>query len=550
MRRHALAEFRLSIRPVTLGCDVLAMAGDGFRRTFRESPRSARSCAARRQPDACSGERRFPTDAAVTTEAASVKPDELPRRLGVASMAMLLVGITIGSGIFRVPSTVAGEIGSVGGVALVWLAGAAISLAGALPLVALVSALPKTGGAYVYIREGFGPLAAFLYGWIKLIVTGPAALAAIALIFAEYMRAFTPLTDVQVRLVAGALLIVLTVANVRSVNWSAWLQNASTVAKVLALAALSLVIFGRGDAAHGSFAQPIAWSGVATSGFWTALIAVLWTYTGWVDVTYVAGEVRDPGRTFPARDARRHGDRSRPVPARERRLPVRIADAGDGDIDSRRRDLGRAHDRVVGRGARRAARDGFDVRFAQRLDPDESPRILRACRRRSVFSVRRGRAPALQDALRGAGVVHGSGPRGGRDAHLRAVGANCSSSVFGRSTLSRLQRCSSYRGADRSSRSAVAAGGIPSCRSSFFSCPRPCSPTASSRGRSRRCSALESSLSAFLCTSRGEACGGEVEPLPRPPRWPTRWIDDPLRRRCRRKLFHSVLSRRRGERAA
>ena len=105
--------------------------------------------------------------------------DQLPRTLGVASTAMLLVGITIGSGIFRVPSTVAGEIGSVGGAALVWLAGAAISLAGAIPLAGLVSALPRTGGAYVYIREGFGPLAAFLYGWIKLIVTGPAALEGI-----------------------------------------------------------------------------------------------------------------------------------------------------------------------------------------------------------------------------------------------------------------------------------------------------------------------------------------------------------------------------------
>jgi basic amino acid/polyamine antiporter, APA family len=235
----------------------------------------------------------------VTSETARVKPDELPRRLGVASTAMLLVGITIGSGIFRVPSTAAGEIGSVGGVALVWLAGAAISLAGAIPLAALVAALPETGGAYVYIREGFGPLAAFLYGWIKLIVTGPAALAAIALIFAEYARAFTPLSDVQVQLVAGALLVVLTMANVRSVNWTAWLQNVSTVAKVLALAALSLVIFGRGDAARGAFTQPMAFSGVATIGFWTALIAVLWTYTGWVDVTYVAGEIRDARRTFP-----------------------------------------------------------------------------------------------------------------------------------------------------------------------------------------------------------------------------------------------------------
>jgi amino acid transporter len=227
-------------------------------------------------------------------------PDELPRKLGVVSTAALLVGITIGSGIFGVPSAVAGELGSVGGVALVWITGAAISLAGALSLIALVSALPKTGGAYVYIREGFGPLAAFLYGWIKLIVTGPAALAAIALIFADYTRAFASLSDRQVQVVAGALLVALTIANVRSVNWSSWLQNASTLAKVLALAALSLVILGRGAPdARGALSQPLAWSGVATSGFWTALIAVLWTYTGWVDVTYVAGEVRDPSRTFP-----------------------------------------------------------------------------------------------------------------------------------------------------------------------------------------------------------------------------------------------------------
>src|SRR5262249_43906828 len=138
------------------------------------------------------------------------------------------------------------------------------------------------------------------YGWIKLIVTGPAALAAVALIFAEYVRAFAPLSDRQVQIVASALLVALTIANVRSVNWSSWLQNASTVAKVLALAALAFVLFGRGSGASGgALSQPLGWSGVATSGFWTALIAVLWAYTGWVDVTYVAGEVRDPSRTFP-----------------------------------------------------------------------------------------------------------------------------------------------------------------------------------------------------------------------------------------------------------
>ena len=226
-------------------------------------------------------------------------PDRLPRQLGVVSMSALLVGITIGSGIFRVPSTVAAQLPSVGGAAIVWLAGSAITLAGALPLVALTATLPRSGGAYVHLREGYGPLIAFLFGWVKLLVTGPSALAALALIFAEYARVFGPLTDHQVQLVAGLLLVLLTAANIRSVSWSAALQNASTLAKVLALVALTLLIFGLGDPTRGAFAQSVDWSGMTARGFWTALIVVLWTYTGWVDFTYVAGEVRDPLRTFP-----------------------------------------------------------------------------------------------------------------------------------------------------------------------------------------------------------------------------------------------------------
>jgi len=236
---------------------------------------------------------------ATTFTPATAAVDRLPRRLGVISTSSVLVGITIGSGIFRVPSSVAAAVPSVGGMTLVWLAGAAITLAGALSLVALATALPHAGGAYVFLREGYGPLAAFLFGWIKLLVTGPSALAAIALIFAAYARAFAPLTDVQVQLVAGALLVVLTIANIRSVDWSAALQNASTAAKVVVLAGLALLIFGFGDPAGGALAQPLAWTPLSAAGFWAALILVLWTYTGWVDLTYVAGEVRDPVRTLP-----------------------------------------------------------------------------------------------------------------------------------------------------------------------------------------------------------------------------------------------------------
>jgi basic amino acid/polyamine antiporter, APA family len=226
-------------------------------------------------------------------------PERLTRQLGVVSLTALLVGITIGSGIFRVPSTVAAQIGSVGGMAIVWIVGALVSLAGALPIVAVTTALPHSGGAYVFMRESYGRLLAFLYGWFKMLVTGPASIAALALIFAEYTRAFTPLSDNQVHLVAAALVVVLTAANLAGVPWGVRLQNVSTVAKVGALAVLAVLIFALGRPPHGALAQPVVWSGISARGFWTALIAVLFTYTGWVEFTYVAGEVKDPVRTYP-----------------------------------------------------------------------------------------------------------------------------------------------------------------------------------------------------------------------------------------------------------
>jgi basic amino acid/polyamine antiporter, APA family len=235
----------------------------------------------------------------VVSTDSQLPPERLTRQLGVVSLTALLVGITIGSGIFRVPSTVAAQIGSVGGMAIVWIVGALVSLAGALPIVAVTTALPHSGGAYVFMRESYGRLLAFLYGWFKMLVTGPASIAALALIFAEYARAFAPLSDNQMHLVAAALVVVLTAANLAAVPWGVALQNASTVAKVGALAVLAVLIFALAKPPHGALAQPVMWSGISARGFWTALIAVLFTYTGWVEFTYIAGEVKDPVRTYP-----------------------------------------------------------------------------------------------------------------------------------------------------------------------------------------------------------------------------------------------------------
>jgi basic amino acid/polyamine antiporter, APA family len=226
-------------------------------------------------------------------------PDRLPRALGVWSAAAVLVGSTIGSGIFRVPSIVAAQAGDLGVIAALWIAGALVALFGALTLAELAAMHPRSGGIYVYLREAYGPVPAFLFGWTRLLVIQPAVLGAIAMIFAAYAGAFVPLTDTGERAVAASLIVLLAAANYRSVRWGAAVQNASTVAKVGALLALALAAFAFGDPQGGAFGPAPGATGVLWGGLGLALIAVLWTHDGWADVTYVAGEVKDPGRTLP-----------------------------------------------------------------------------------------------------------------------------------------------------------------------------------------------------------------------------------------------------------
>jgi amino acid transporter len=228
--------------------------------------------------------------------------ERLPRRLGVWSAAAVLIGSTIGSGIFRVPSAIATEVGSVGAIALIWVVGALVALFGALTLAELASIYPRTGGIYVFLKETYGPLPAFLFGWTELLVIRPSALGAIAILFAEYLQYLIP-THLQVflpvRVVAAAAIVLLATANIRSVSWGAAVQNVSTVAKVAALVGLALVAFIWGDGGTGALATPMTFAPLSWGGFGVALIAVLWAYDGWADLTFMAGEVRDPGRTLP-----------------------------------------------------------------------------------------------------------------------------------------------------------------------------------------------------------------------------------------------------------
>ncbi|MBK9548083.1 MAG: amino acid permease [Gemmatimonadetes bacterium] len=132
--------------------------------------------------------------------------ERLPRHLGLWSAAAVLVGTTIGSGIFRVPREVAAALGDPQAMLLIWVVGGIVTLTGALTIAELAAAYPRSGGIFAYILEAFGPLPAFLYGWAELTVIRAAAIGGISLVFATYLGEFFPLTDQQERLVASGVI--------------------------------------------------------------------------------------------------------------------------------------------------------------------------------------------------------------------------------------------------------------------------------------------------------------------------------------------------------
>lgn len=242
-----------------------------------------------------------------TTTAAPLGPstaetaanDQLPRRLGLWATTAVVVGTIIGSGIFRVPASVAAEVGSPTAIILVWVLGGVISLCGALALAELAAALPQSGGVFVYLREAYGSLVAFLFGWTQLFLA-PASLGGIALVFAEYLSTVVPLSPVGVRMVAALLILLVGVSAYRSVRGLGAFLSVAAAAKVAAIVTLVLAAFLLGDGDTGSLGRgaPAAteahWSGVGL-----ALVAALWAYNGIHDMVCIAGEVKDPGRALP-----------------------------------------------------------------------------------------------------------------------------------------------------------------------------------------------------------------------------------------------------------
>jgi basic amino acid/polyamine antiporter, APA family len=228
----------------------------------------------------------------------------LDRRLGPFDGAAIVVSNVIGGGIFFVPVIVAGMLPDARSMLLIWVVGGALAFAGAMAYAELAALRPRAGGEYVYLREAYGPLAGFLSGWTSFVAGFSGAIAASAVVFADYLGRFvpaakdtTPLLSLPLpyvplvvsreSLVALALIAGLTVAHLRGLGPGSLLQNILAGAKV---------------SAHGHAAQLVAAGApgsFAATGLLMALVPVMFTYSGWNAAAYVAEETRDPGRNVP-----------------------------------------------------------------------------------------------------------------------------------------------------------------------------------------------------------------------------------------------------------
>jgi amino acid transporter len=220
---------------------------------------------------------------------------DLRRVIGFFGGTAVIVGITIGSGIFRTPPTIAGLVPHPLVIIGLWVALGLISICGALAVAELSSLLPQAGGVYVFLREAYGDAAAFVFGWLYVLVTTPAAVAALATVFAEFLLNLLGVSGraSTIQTIAIAAIILLTSANVLGARVGTAVSEVTTLVKVTALAAIILGAFllGKGNLSNLAEGDVVHGDGLAR-----AVASVIWTYDGWIAVSMIAGEVVAPER--------------------------------------------------------------------------------------------------------------------------------------------------------------------------------------------------------------------------------------------------------------
>ena len=222
---------------------------------------------------------------------------DLPRTLGLVDATVVVVGIVIGAGIFLVPNLVARNLPSESLILAVWIFSGVLSFFGALAYAELGAMMPCTGGQYVYLREAFGPLCAFLSGWTFSIVMLSSAIAWLAVGFSIYLSQFVPLSKPMAKAVSIGLIAVLTTINYRGVRAGVAVQRTFTALKLAGIAVLvggAFLAGGHAIVAATPLPSPFPWS-----QFGVAMISCLLCYDGWASISFIAGEVRRPDRNLP-----------------------------------------------------------------------------------------------------------------------------------------------------------------------------------------------------------------------------------------------------------
>ncbi|HTR97034.1 MAG TPA: amino acid permease [Candidatus Acidoferrales bacterium] len=230
-------------------------------------------------------------------------PAELKRQIGLYAATAITVGNIIGSGIFKSPHSVAQHITSFPLVLFAWILGGVLSICGSLVLTELAVLRPRTGGLYVYIREGFGDAWGFVFGWANLWVIKPTVIASITTVFAEYFCQAAHLPAAAQIPVGVVAIMLLTFVNWLGVKEGAGTQSLFTTLKVIGIAALCVAAFALPVRFPASPLPPADAAAAASRSLLSALalamIPILFAYDGWTDSTYVAGEVLEPRRNMP-----------------------------------------------------------------------------------------------------------------------------------------------------------------------------------------------------------------------------------------------------------
>ena len=217
--------------------------------------------------------------------------------LSVADAVAIVIGVVIGAGIFRTPSVVAASSGSEELLLLVWAAGGAVSLIGALCYAELASAFPNAGGEYHFMRRAFGGSSGFLFAWARMTVIQTGSIAMLAFLVGDYLTQVHRVGSFSSTFYAGVIIVGLTAVNLVGVRQGKWVQHLFLGSLILGLAVMIAVgfTFGQPMAAHAAAAAPAAPAGMALG---KAMIFVLLTYGGWNEAAYLSAEVRETRRNM------------------------------------------------------------------------------------------------------------------------------------------------------------------------------------------------------------------------------------------------------------